>query len=75
MNGGQSLYYNGESRPYSAQNDNVKNFFQTATKAITSISLDKGSESGSVRFSYTNNDSESILENSFLDSHNFNLRV
>lgn len=74
MNGGQSLYYNGESRPYSAQNDNVKNFFQTATKAITSISLDKGSESGSVRFSYTNNDSESILENSFLDSHNFNLR-
>ncbi len=74
MNGGQSLYYNGESRSYSAQKDNVKNFFQTATKAITSISLDKGSESGSVRFSYTNNDSESILENSFLDSHNFNLR-
>jgi hypothetical protein len=43
-------------------------------RAITSVSLDKGSELGSVRFSYTNNSTESILPNSDLESHNFNLR-
>lgn len=75
MDGSQALYINGENRAYSAQPDNVKDFFQTATRAITSISLEKGSDMGSVRFSYTNNNSSSILENSFLDSHNFNLRA
>ena len=75
MDGSQALYINGQNRAYSAQPDNVKDFFQTATRAITSISLEKGSDMGSVRFSYTNNNSSSILENSFLDSHNFNLRA
>ena len=74
MDGSQQLYYNGETRPYSAQPNNVDSFFRTGTKAITSIALQKGSESGSVRFSYTNNNSESILPNSGLESHNFNLR-
>ena len=36
---------------------------------------DKGSEAGSIRFSYTNNATEGIIENSDLDSHNFNLRA
>lgn len=74
MDGSQALYFNGGNRPYSAQPNNVKDFFQTATKAITSISLQKGSDMGSFRFSYTNNDSSSILENASLNSHNFNLR-
>ena len=43
-------------------------------KSISSISLDKASEAGSIRFSYTNNSTESVLENSDLNSHNFNLR-
>ena len=74
LDGSQQLYYTGQQRAYSADPNNVENFFRSATKAITSISLDKGSESGSVRFSYTNNSTESILPNSDLDSHNFNLR-
>jgi hypothetical protein len=74
LDGSSQLYYNGQQRPYSAQPNNVSNFFRSATRAITSISLDKGSETSSVRFSYTNNSTESILPNSNLDSHNFNLR-
>lgn len=74
LDGAQQLYYTGESRAYRAQPDNVANFFRPATKSISSISLDKASENGSIRFSYTNNSSESIMPNSDLNSHNFNLR-
>jgi TonB-linked SusC/RagA family outer membrane protein len=74
LNGSLQPYYDGSVKSYSAQPDNVKNFFRSAVRKITSISLDKGSENGSVRFSYTNNSSESMIEGSDLDSHNFNLR-
>ena len=68
-------YYTGTDQIYSAQPDNVKNFFRSAVRNITSVSVDKGSENGSVRFSYTNNSSESMIEGSDLNSHNFNLRA
>ena len=74
LDGSQQAYYNGTTKAYSAQSDNVKNFFRQAVRRITSISMDKGSENSSIRFSYTNNQSEAIVENSDLDSHNFNLR-
>ena len=74
LDGSQKLYYNGSTIPYSAQDNNVQDFFRNAIKSISSISLDKASEAGSIRFSYTNNSTESILENSDLNSHNFNLR-
>jgi len=75
MDGSAQPYYNDETKSYTAQPNNVKDFFRQATRSITSISMDKGSESGSIRFSYTNNSSQSILENSDLNSHNFNLRA
>ena len=74
LDGSQQLYYDNTNRAYTAQPDNVKNFFRSATRSINSVSFDKGSEAGSIRFSYTNNSSESIVENSDLNSHNFNLR-
>ncbi len=74
LNGSLQPYYDGSVKSYSAQPDNVKDFFRSAARKITSISLDKGSENGSVRFSYTNNSSESMIEGSDLESHNFNLR-
>ena len=74
LDGSQQLYYDNTNRAYIAQPNNVKDFFRSATRSINSVSLDKGSESGSIRFSYTNNSSQSIVENSDLNSHNFNLR-
>lgn len=74
LDGSQQLYFTGQARSYSAQPNNVNDFFRSATRAITSISLDKASDNASVRFSYTNNSTESILPNSDLNSHNFNLR-
>lgn len=74
LDGSQKLYFTGENKAYTAQPDNVRNFFRTGTRAITSLSLEKGGEYGSTRFSYTNNTTGSILPNSDLNSHNFNLR-
>ena len=75
LDGSEQAYYNGTNKSYSAQAGNVEDFFRQAVRSITSISIDKGSEMGSIRFSYTNNSSESIIENSDLSSHNFNLRA
>lgn len=75
MNGSLSPYYNDEVREYSAQPNNVRDFFRNAFRSINSISMSNGFENGSVRFSYTNNSSESMLPNSDLQSHNFNLRA
>ena len=75
LDGSQKPYYNGSTKAYTAQPNNVENFFRSALRSITSVSAEKGSENGSVRFSYTNNSSESIIEGSDLESHNFTLRA
>jgi TonB-linked SusC/RagA family outer membrane protein len=75
LDGSQQEYYNGTTRAYSAQSSNVEDFFRQAERSITTVSVDKGSDMGSIRFSYTNNSSNSIIENSNLSSHNFNLRA
>jgi TonB-linked SusC/RagA family outer membrane protein len=74
LDGSQQPYYDGTTKSYSAQPNNVEDFFRSGVRSITSLSVDKGSEAGSIRFSYTNNSSQSIVEESDLNSHNFNLR-
>ncbi|TDN95674.1 TonB-linked SusC/RagA family outer membrane protein [Salegentibacter sp. 24] len=74
FDGSQQLYYTGEERAYVAQPDNVENFFENGVKSINSIAMDQGGENYSVRFSYTNNQTTSVIPNSELHSHNFNLR-
>ena len=75
LDGSQQLYYTGEQRPYSAQPNNVEDFFDTGIQSINTLSLDQGGEDHSIRFSYTNNSTNSMLPNSTLDSHNFSIRA
>ena len=72
--GASQMYFDGTPRVARAYPDNVKDFFNTGIKAITSISIQNASENGSVRFSYTNNDTQGMIPNSSMISHNFNLR-
>ena len=74
LDGSQQLYYSGEQRAYSAQPDNVDDFFETGVRSINTLSIDKGGQDYSVRFSYTNNSTASVIPESELMSHNFNLR-
>ncbi|WP_242156225.1 SusC/RagA family TonB-linked outer membrane protein [Aestuariivivens sediminis] len=74
FDGSSHLEFNGEMRPYEAQPDNVKDFFETGTSFVNTIALSNSNENSSVRFSYTNSDIQSILPNSGIKRHNFNLR-
>ncbi len=74
LDGSNQLYYTGEQRPYEAQANNVEDYFQSSLQAINSIAMSKGGENFNVRFSYTNNNTTSILPGSELNSNNFNLR-
>lgn len=74
FDGSMRLAYNGEMRPYSAQPNNVKDFFETGSSYINTIALNAGSDKATVYFSYTNSDLESILPNSGVKRNNFNLR-
>lgn len=75
LDGSSQLYYTGETRPYTAQSDNVSDFFRSAPKLINTLALEGGSKDFNARFSYTNNQTQSILPNSDLNSHNFTLRT
>lgn len=74
LDGSSQMYYTGEMRPYTAQPDNFKDFFETGGKYVNSVSLDGAGDNYSIRFSYTNNYTTSMIPNSDLKSHNFNLR-
>ena len=47
LDGSQQPYYDGTTKAYNAQPNNVKDFFRSGVRAITSLSLDKRSEAGS----------------------------
>ncbi len=64
-----------ENLSYNSQPDNVKDFFNTGFKTTNTISLTKGGESGSSRFSYTNLYGTGILPNNDQIRHNLNLRT
>ena len=74
LDGSNQLYFNGETVPYVAQPNNVKDFFRTGGSMINTIALDGGTEKATVRFSYTNTQVNAIVPNSNLTKHNFNLR-
>lgn len=74
LDGSEQLYYTGETRPYVAQPDNVEDFFKTGIKNINTLAIDQGGEDHSIRFSYTNNHTTSVIPNSSLDSHSFSFR-
>ena len=73
--GSLQLYYDGTSKPYTAQPNNVADFYETGVKSINSVSISIGNSKSNFRFSYTNNSTTSILPNASLNSHNFNIRA
>jgi len=77
MNGQSLPSWSGfeENLTYSAQPDNVKDFFKTGYKTTNTVSLTKGNENGSSRFSYTNLWGKGILPGNDQMRHNLSLRT
>ncbi|MCE7995420.1 MAG: SusC/RagA family TonB-linked outer membrane protein [Roseivirga sp.] len=74
LDGSSQPYYTGENRPYSAQPGNIEDFFRTGSNIVNTVAIDGGNDKSSARFSYTNTQANSILPNSEIQRHNFNLR-
>jgi len=73
---GQSITnYLGQPGTYSAQPDNIKDFFRKGISFNNSIGLSGGSEKMQTYFSYTNNKIQGIIEGNDLTRHTVNLRI
>ncbi len=75
LDGSDQLYWDGSTKPYSAQPNNVEDFFRTGGNFVNTIALTGGNKDVTARFSYTNTNNQAMVENSFLKRHNFNLRT
>jgi TonB-linked SusC/RagA family outer membrane protein len=67
--------YNGEQRKYSAEPDNIKDFFQTGVSLNNSIGISGGSEKMQTYLSYTNNKVQGIMPRNDMSRHTMNLRL
>ncbi|BDD07621.1 SusC/RagA family TonB-linked outer membrane protein [Fulvitalea axinellae] len=74
LDGSNKLYWTGDEKPYSAQSDNVRDFFEVGTTFNNSVAIDGGSDKATFRFSYSNMQNRGILPGGELDRHNFNIR-
>ena len=67
--------YFGETVPYSAQPDNVKDFYDTGVTMKNSVSIGGSGENYDARFAYTNVNQNGIIPFSTLDKNMFNTVV
>lgn len=75
MSGQAYTNYLGESRTYSAQPDNVKDFFRTGLGLNNSIGVSGGSDKMQTYMSYTNNKVQGIVPKNDMTRHTINLRL
>ncbi len=75
LDGSPITLADGKQYTYSAQRDNIKNFYRVGSTFTNTVSVTKGGESGSFRLSASNLDNKSILPNSGLGRKTFSLTI
>lgn len=75
MEGQSYTDYFGNQSTYSAQKDNIKDFFRTGIALNNAISVSGGSEKAQTFLSYINNTVEGIIPNNNLKSNIVNFRI
>ncbi|WP_138992041.1 SusC/RagA family TonB-linked outer membrane protein [Larkinella sp. C7] len=73
IDGSPVIQFDGVTRPYSAQKDNVKNFYNAGSTFTNTVAVAGGNEAASFRFSASNLDSKSSIPNSGFNRKSFNL--
>ena len=64
--------YFGETTPWEAHPDNVRDFYETGLQNTNSVSLEGGNDVGTFRLGYTNMNSKGVMPNSTLDRNTLN---
>jgi TonB-linked SusC/RagA family outer membrane protein len=75
MDGQSYTNHLGETRSYTAQPDNIKDFFRTGVSFNNSIGIQGGSEKMQTYLSYANNKVQGIVPSNDLTRHTINLRL
>ncbi|MEM6804394.1 MAG: SusC/RagA family TonB-linked outer membrane protein, partial [Bacteroidota bacterium] len=75
LNGANVIQFDGESRPYSAQGDNLARFYETGTTFTNTLSLSGGNENTNFRFSASNLDNDDIVPNAGLSRQTFTTKL
>ncbi|MBB3699702.1 SusC/RagA family TonB-linked outer membrane protein [Flammeovirga yaeyamensis] len=74
MNGQSYVDWTGNQSTYTAQPDNVNDFFQTGSTMTNSIAVSGGSENADFRMSYANLQNSGIIPTSSYERNNLGLR-
>ncbi|EHQ30479.1 SusC/RagA family TonB-linked outer membrane protein [Mucilaginibacter paludis] len=73
LDGSSVVQFDGVARPYTAQSNNIKNFYRTGVTATNTVAFNKSFDGGSVRFSASDLANTAITPNSGLNRQSFNL--
>ncbi|RZK63632.1 MAG: SusC/RagA family TonB-linked outer membrane protein, partial [Pedobacter sp.] len=73
LDGSSIIQFDGVSRPYSAQKNNMEDFYGTGGTWTNTIALNKSFDGGSLRLAGNTVDNNSIVPNSGLNRQSFNL--
>ncbi|HVF96120.1 MAG TPA: SusC/RagA family TonB-linked outer membrane protein, partial [Flavisolibacter sp.] len=73
LDGSQVIQFDGVSRPYVAQQNNLKNFYRTGGTFTNTLAFNKTFTGGALRFSASNLSNNAVIPNSGLDRQTFNL--
>ncbi|GAA4406094.1 SusC/RagA family TonB-linked outer membrane protein [Nibrella viscosa] len=75
LDGSPVIQFDGKSRPYSAQRDNLTNFYQTGSTFTNSVALTGATDKVTYRLSMNDLNNNSVIPNSGLRRNNFALNV
>jgi TonB-linked SusC/RagA family outer membrane protein len=75
LDGSSVVNTDGVSRPYSAQKDNIKNFYNTGQTFSNTVSVSGGSEPVNFRFSASDLNNKGVVPNNTVNRKTFNLSV
>jgi TonB-linked SusC/RagA family outer membrane protein len=73
LDGSNVVQFDGQSRPYVAQKDNNKNFYNTGTTFSNNLALTGGNQNANFRFSVSDMKNNGIVPNSSLKRNTFSL--
>ena len=73
LDGSMVIQPDGVERPYNAQKNNIRNFYDMGQTFSNTLSLNGGSEAANFRFSVSNLDNKGIVPNSTINRKTFNL--
>lgn len=72
IDGSNVVQFDGVQRPYTAQKNNIQNFYRTGTTATNTLALNRSFDGGSIRFSASDLVNKAITPNSGLGRQTFN---